>query len=149
MKIFNCTVVLVSVLTMSQSTFGISFEQPTPTDIDKAEKQLIEAAECSLKVDPDDTDTNHLISVNGGELEFYSNPNKPYSVFGLKSRKITMYHDVRNRKPDKYITYVNASMNTVRREANLYEPKKTNVGVIDIRYSDSPGVVEIVCTINK
>ena len=149
MRRTSLAVICFCSLVFKQNIYAISYEQPTPTKWERAEKQLFDAAECNLKADAEDPDTNHLISVNGGEIEHYPPPGKPFSIFGLKVKKMTFYHDRNKIKPDRYISHVHASMNTVKTKTNIDQPKETSVGVLSLRYGDSPGVVDIVCTVNK
>ena len=138
---------LIAVALACEQALGQSINQPTPTDLELAFRQIQAAAECNLKIDHDDTSINYLLAAGGGRLEHYSAPDRPFNVLGLKSTKIDTYNDPEGKLPDLVITFVYASLNTVKQTANLAEPINTDVGTLSVRYGNSPGVVEIVCTV--
>ena len=121
--------------------------QPVPTDAEEAYRQLMAAAECSLKLDHEKM--SYLVNSNGGALEFFSTSEKPIMVLGLKSKKVITFVDSTGKLPDTYTSFIYASMNTVKQVANLHEPKTTEVGTLSVRYSKTPGTVEIVCTVSN
>ena len=140
--------VLVSLSFCShQALSQLNNGQPTPTDAEEAFRQLTAAAECNLKLDHEKM--NYLINSNGGHLEFFSTSDKPLMILGLKSKKVVTFVDSSGKLPDTYTSFIYASMNTVKQVANLHEPKSTEIGTLSVRYSKTPGTVEIVCTVSN
>ena len=126
--------------------FSQSIDQPTPKDPETAAKQLQDAAECAQQIDPNDESMNYLIAAGGGVLEHYAAPGKPYVVLGVQSKKIVSYFDPTHNTPITITTLVHGSMNTVKDKLNLSTPLQTDVGTLSVRYSSSPGMIEITCT---